>query len=150
MVYVKSFRSSRRILRDVERVLACNRPSFHGSPLEEVAGLLIEGNHYSWVGIYLALDDRHSSALLENSQAVHPGQVALPGTRKKIIVSMKIAGREIGHLSVESDRENAFAAEERVLLERVAGILARFLAGRGRYLALRAAKPGPVRKAAAA
>lgn len=147
---MKSFRSSRSLILEVERVLACSRPSFHSSPLEEVADILIEGRYYSWVGIYLAVDDRHSSALLENSQANHPGQVAVPGTRKKILVSMKIAGREVGHLSVESDRENAFGADERVLLERVAGVLARFLTGRGKYLVLRAAKPGLVPKAAAA
>jgi hypothetical protein len=41
-------------------------------------------------------------------------------------------------LSVESDREDAFGAEDRVLLEAVADTLARFLAGRGKYLARRA------------
>lgn len=147
---MKTFRSSRSLIADVERVLDDNRPSFHRSPLEDVADLLIEGRHYSWVGIYLTNDERHSSALVEDSQPIHLGQIAVPGTRKKIVVSMKIAAREIGHLAVESGRDNAFGAEERVLLERVAGILARFLAGPGKYLVLRAAKPGPVPRAAAA
>jgi hypothetical protein len=41
-------------------------------------------------------------------------------------------------LSVESDHENAFGAEDQVLLEAVADALARFLAGRGKYLVRRA------------
>jgi putative methionine-R-sulfoxide reductase with GAF domain len=146
---VKSYRSTSLVVADVQRALASNRPSFHHSPLEEVAELLIRGRHYSWVGIYLNVDNEHSSSLLETHPA-HPTQVAVPGTRKKILVSMKVAGREIGHLNVESDRENAFGSEERVLLERVAGMLARFLAGPGKYLVLRAAKPEPTPKAAAA
>jgi putative methionine-R-sulfoxide reductase with GAF domain len=145
---VKSYRSSQKILADTERVLVRSRPSFHGSPLEEVAELLSEGRRYSWVGIYLTLGEQSSSPLLETPH--HPAQLADPSTVKKILVAMKIAGRELGFLSVESDRENAFGAEERVLLERVAGMLARFLAGPGKYLALKAGKPEPSPKAAAA
>ena len=115
-----------------------------------MADLLIQGRHYSWVGVYLTQDNDHSSALLKDSHPNHPGQMAMAGTRKKMVISMKIAGRELGHLAVESDRDNAFGSEDRVLLERVAGMLARFLAGPGKYLVLRAAKPGPVPKAAAA
>jgi hypothetical protein len=63
---------------------------------------------------------------------------------------MKIAGREVGFLSVESNRENSFGSEDRVLLERVAELLARFLTGRGKYLVRKAAKPRPIPKAAAA
>ena len=146
---MKSYRSASSVVADVQQTLASNRPSFHHSPLEEVAELLIRGRHYSWVGIYLSVDSAHSSALIETNPQ-HPGQLAVPGTCKKILVTMKVAGREIGHLNVESDRENAFGSEERVLLQRVAGMLARFLAGPGKYLVLRAAKPEPAPKAAAA
>ena len=147
---MKSYRSARCLISEIQRVLAGSRPSFHHSPLEDVAELLVKGRHYSWVGIYLSVDSSHSSTLWENTHAVHPGQLAVPGTRKKILVSMKVAGREIGYLNVESDRENAFGSEERVLLERVAGLLARFLAGPGKYLVLRTAKGEPTPKAAAA
>jgi hypothetical protein len=51
---------------------------------------------------------------------------------------MKLASRELGVLSVESNHENAFGVEDRVLLEGVADALARFLAGRGKYLARKA------------
>jgi hypothetical protein len=147
---VKPYRSTRSLLTEVERVLASNRPCFHGSPLEIVAGLLCEGRHYSWAGVYLTLDSKSSPALLQDAADLHPAQVAAAGTRKKILVSMKVAGREVGFLNVESDRENSFGSEDRVLLERVAGLLARFLTGPGKYLVRKAAKPSPVPRAAAA
>jgi putative methionine-R-sulfoxide reductase with GAF domain len=144
---VKSYQSTQKVVADIEALLSRNRPSFRRSPLEEIAELLASGRHYSWVGIYLTVE-QNSSAHVESS--VHPAHVAVPGTVKKIVVSIKIAGRELGFLNVESDRENAFGAEDRVLLERVAGLLARFLTGRGKYLVLKARKPGPAPKAAAA
>ena len=145
---MRPYRSTRSILADVEGLLDANRPAFNHSPLEDVAELLSEGRHYSWVGIYLTVDEKSAPALLEN--AVHPAQFAVPGGRKKIIVAMKIAGREIGFLNVESDRDHAFGSEERVLIEQVAGRLARFLAGPGKYLVRKAAQPAPKPKAAAA
>lgn len=145
---MKPYLPARELLCEIEQVLAENRPSFHHSPLEKVAELLAEGRHYGWVGVYLTMDEKSSPALLEN--LVHPAQFAAAGTRKKVIVSMKIAGREVGFLNVESDRENAFGSEERVLLERVAGLLARFLVGPGKYLVRKAAQPQPAPRAAAA
>jgi len=144
---VKPFRSTRDLLADVEQLLAENRPSFHDSPLEKVAGLLAEGRHYGWVGIYLTLEKQLAMPLLPNA---HPAQFEASGTRKKVIVTMKIAGREIGFLNVESNRENAFGADERVLLERVAGLLARFLTGPGKYLVRKAGEPEQKPQAAAA
>ena len=142
---MRTYRSTRELLADVKKVLAENRPSFRRSPLEEIAGLLCEGRHFSWVGIYLTLDEKSSSALLEEA-LIKPNQVAVQGTRQKIVVAMRVGGRELGFLNVESDRDYAFGSEEQVLLERVAGMLARFLAGpRGKYLVLRAARFSPNR-----
>lgn len=59
-----------------------------------------------------------------------------------MLISMKLASRELGLLSVESDREDGFGAEDRVLLEAVAEVLARFLTGRGKYLARKARLAG--------
>lgn len=145
---MKPFRSTRDLLANVEQALADNRPSFHDSPLEKVAGLLAEGRHYGWVGIYLTLEEQPAMPLLPN--AAPAARFEALGTRKKVIVAMKIAGREIGFLNVESNRENAFGADERVLLERVAGLLAKFLTGPGKYLVRKAGEPEPKPKAAAA
>ena len=128
--------------------MAENRPSFHHSPLEKVAELLADGRHYSWVGIYLKLDEKSVPALVENF--VHPAEFAVAETHQRVIVSMRIAGREVGFLNIESDRENAFGSEERILLERVAYLLAKFLVGPGKYLLRKAAQPSSAPRAAAA
>jgi len=131
---LKAYRSTRRLLADIEGVLAASQPSFHHSPLDDVIELLCRGRHYAWVGIYLAVGPgtpQHS--LSAGSEALDQG--ALPESRSKVLISMKLASRELGILSVESDDQNAFGVEDRVLLEAVASALARFLAGRGRYLA---------------
>jgi hypothetical protein len=134
---LKVYRSTRQLLADVERLLAASRPSAHHSPLEDVIDLLCRGRHYAWVGIFLAVgEDTRQPSLGAESDT--PGEFRFPETRSKILISMKLASRELGVLSVESDRENAFGAEDRVLLEGVADILARFLTGRGKYLARRA------------
>jgi putative methionine-R-sulfoxide reductase with GAF domain len=147
---VKPYRPTATVLADIKLALSTNRPSFHHSPLEVVAGLLCEGRHYSWVGIYLMLDEKSSPALLDNAVGVNPGQLAVAGTRKKMLVAVRIAGRELGFLNVESDRENTFGSEDRVLLDRVADLLARFLTGPGKYLVRKAGKSAPAPKAAAA
>jgi len=149
---VKMYRATKAILADIQRTLAA-KPSSYRSPLESVAGLLCEGRHYSWVGIYLTLDRKSAPALLQGANELQPHQIANPSTRKKVIIAMKIAGREVGTLNVESPHEDSFGSEDRVLLDRVAGLLARFLTGAGKYLVRKAARPAsesPVPKAAAA
>ena len=131
---MKTYRSPRALLTDIERRLAANRPSFHQSPLEDIAELLSHGRHYTWMGIYLVVGGSVAQPLLGAGGVPHPEQMARAETRSKLLVSIKLAGRELGVLDVESDRENAFGSEDRVLLENVANRLARFLTGRGKYL----------------
>ena len=134
---MKVYRSTRQLLADVEGVLAASQPSFHHSPLEDVIELLCRGRHYAWVGIFLAGGENAPQYPLGAGSDVR-AQAALPETRSKVRIGMKLASRELGVLCVESDRENALRVEDRVLLEAVADALARFLAGRGKYLARRA------------
>jgi hypothetical protein len=135
---LKTYGSAREVLAEVKRRLASNKPSAHRSPLFDVIELLCEGRHYTWMGIYLLVGPNTPQQLLEAGRHPNPGQLALPETRSKILVSMKLAGRELGVLDVESDRENAFGSEDRVLLEDIATALARFLTGRGKYVVRKA------------
>ena len=139
---MKTYRPARELLADVERLLANTRPSFHESPLDEVVELLCAGRHYTWMGIYLVAAQKNE--LLSKGADPHPGQTALPGSKSKILISIQIAGREVGLLDVESDREYAFGTKDRVLLENVADVLARFLTGRGKYLMRKARIPAGV------
>jgi hypothetical protein len=131
---LKVYRSTRQVLADIEGILATSQPSFHHSPLEDVIELLCRGRHYAWAGIYLAVGGNGAQHSLSAGADI-PHHVELPETRSKIIISMRLAFREVGVLSVESDHENA---EDRVLLEEVADAVARFLVGRGKYLARKA------------
>src|SRR5438105_6172057 len=54
--------------------------------------------------------------------------------KSEIIVPIKRAGRVVGVIDVESDRPNAFAYADQVLLRRVAMQLARFFTADGRLL----------------
>jgi len=134
---LKVYRSTRQLLADVERMLALSWPSARHSPLEDVIDLLCRGRHYAWAGIFLAVGENNPQQSVGAGSDL-PAEVALPETRFKILISMKLASREIGLLSVESDRENGLGAEDRVLLERVADVLALFLTGRGKYLVRKA------------
>lgn len=135
---LKVYRPTRRVLADVERLLAASRPSARHSGLEDVIDLLCRGRHYAWVGIFLAVGEGAPQQSLGAGRDAAAAEVALPETRSKILISIKLASRELGVLSVESERESAFGAEDRVLLEAVADSLARFLTGRGKYLARKA------------
>ena len=65
-------------------------------------------------------------------------KLRLPETRSKVLISIKLASRERGVLSVESDRESAFGAEDRVLLEAVADYAGPLPYRPGKYLARKA------------
>ncbi len=134
---MKSYRSTRQLLADVQHVLAATQPAFDHSPLEDVIDLLCRGRHYAWVGIYLAVRENGSQPSL-GAGGDAPDRLALPETLSKILISIKLASRELGVLSVESNHENAFGVEDRVLLEGVAHQLARFLSNRGKYLSRKA------------
>ena len=134
---MKVYRPTRHLLADVECLLAARQPSIHHSPLEDVIDLLCRGRHYAWVGIFLAVERTGSQQSL-GVGGDPPAKVALPETRSKILISIKLASRELGLLSVESVCENGFSADDRILLEAVADTLARFLTGRGKYLVRKA------------
>jgi hypothetical protein len=134
---LKVYRSTRQLLADIEGILATSQPSFHHSPLEDVIELLCRGRHYAWAGIYLAVGGNGAQHSLSAGGDI-PHHVELPETHSKILISMRLAFREVGALSVESDHENAFGTEDRVLLKEVADAIARFLVGRGKYLARKA------------
>jgi hypothetical protein len=133
---VKVYRPARQVLADIECALHA-KPSPYQSPLEKVVDLLCRGRHYTWAGIYLAVSANFTRQLA-GGRDPHPSQMAQPETRSKILISLGVAGHELGILDAESDRENAFGAEDRVLLESVANRLALFLTGPGKYLARKA------------
>ena len=161
---MKTYRSTRELLAEVKQLLAGRDVySSRVSPLDRVVEALYEGRHYFWIGIYLVVGERvvrqvfrgpvppcHSFALGKGNvgttgQAgvvkVVPDVTADPTysmcfveTKSEIVVPVKIAGRILGVIDVESDQLDAFGMHDQILLELVAEELARFLTSRGKYL----------------
>jgi L-methionine (R)-S-oxide reductase len=140
---------------------------FQESPLVQVARLLQNGRQYFAVTIFLEAGGRllrvasagpaprcdsmrlgegnvgeaakTGAAKVVADVSRDPQYVAVfPETRSELVMPIKIGVHIIGVIDVESDRLNAFAYEDRVLLEKVSTVLAQFLAGTGKYLVMKA------------
>lgn len=175
---MKVYRSPQKVLAEVERVLASSRPAFRKSPLDEVVKVLYEGRHYFWIGIYLVAGRKVERQAFRgpvppcHSFEFGKGNVGTTGqtgilkvipdvaddptysmcfieTKSEIVVPIKISTRILGGIDVESDRKNAFSPAERILLKKIAMVLARFLSVRGRYLVRRAADKSASKQATA-
>jgi hypothetical protein len=142
-VAVKTYRPALELKAAIKHLLESSTPSFHGSPLKEVLDLLCTGRNYSWAGIHLVTGADISEV------GHHPEKMALPESRTKILVTIKLASHEFGVLAVESDLDHGIGPQDRVLLEQVAGSLARFFAGPGKYIVRKAAMPRSISGSAA-
>ncbi len=136
---------------------------FQESPLVQVARLLQKGRQYFAVTIFLEAGGRvlrvASAGPAPRCAAMrlgegNVGQAAKAGmakvvpdvtrdpqyvkvfseTRSELVMPIKIGVHVSGVIDVESDRLNAFSYKDRVLLQKVAIVLAKFLSGRGKYL----------------
>lgn len=160
------YRSAREVLADIQRAFDA-KPDPRHSPLEHTVELLYQHRGYFWIGIYLVLGDKvvrqafrgpvppcHEFAFGKGNVGttgqtglvkVIPDVTADPTysmcfieTKSEIVVPIKIAGRTLGVIDVESDRLNAFGPADRVLLKTLAMKLARYLTSNGKWLVRRA------------
>jgi putative methionine-R-sulfoxide reductase with GAF domain len=140
---------------------------FQKPPLVQVARLLQKGQQYFAVTIFLDAGDRWlrvaSAGPAPRCAAMrlgegNVGQAAITGmakvvpdvsrdpqyvavfarTRSELVMPIKIGVHVSGVIDVESDRLNAFSFQDRVLLQQIATVLARFLAGPGKHLIMKA------------
>ncbi|MGA2001143.1 MAG: GAF domain-containing protein [Terriglobales bacterium] len=140
---------------------------FQESPLAQVARLLQKGRQYFAVTMFLDAGGRllriASAGPAPRCAAMrlgegNVGQAAKTGapkvvpdvsrdpqyvavfaeTRSELVMPIKIGAHVSGVIDVESDRLNAFSFQDRVLLHKIATLLARFLAGPGKYLIMKA------------
>ncbi len=123
---------------------------------EAVDVLHDEFEHYSWVGIYLVEGDDLVLGPWQGPQATEHVRIPVgqgvcgaaaasgetevvddvnadsrylacfPSTRSEIVVPIALEGRVVGEIDIDSDRPAAFGEDDRVLLERVALIVAPF------------------------
>jgi L-methionine (R)-S-oxide reductase len=144
-------------------MLAAFSPANDASPLDEVLKLLYDHRQYFWIGIYFALGYKVVRQAMQGPMPpchefefgkgnvgttgqtglvkVIPDVTADPTysmcfmeVKSEIVVPIRIGGRTLGVIDVESDRPNNFGSLDRVLLEGVASMLARFITSRGKVL----------------
>ena len=159
----KRYYPPRELLKLCEGVLAGFSPATDASPLDEVLELLYDHRNYFWIGIYFVLGDKVVRQAMQGPMPpchefeVGTGNVGTTGqsavtkvipdvtadptysmcfleVKSEIVVPIRIGGRTLGVIDVESDRPNNFGSLDRVLLQGVAAMLARFLTARGKVL----------------
>ena len=139
---MKRIRSPREVLACLDRALAAKAgPVKSGSPLEKTVEILYDQRRYFWVGIYLVAGERVERQAFRgpvppcHSFAFGKGNVGTVGqnglvkvipdvsqdptysmcfleTKSEIVVPIKIVGRVLGVIDVESDRADAFGPLE--------------------------------------
>ena len=153
----KHYRSAHDVLLSVKQLLVPGPRVNAEEALQKVVDELYQGRGYFWIGIYLAAGDKvirqcfrgpvppcHSFALgvgnvgtvsqtgvtkvIPDVSADPTYSMCFLETKSELVRSIKIGSRILGVIDVESDRFDAFGSQERVLLEQVAKLLARFLA----------------------
>ncbi len=159
----KRYYAPRQLLKVCEETLAAFQPAKDKSPLDELLKLLYEHRDYFWIGIYFVLGDKVVRQAMQGPMPpCHEfefgrGNVGTTGqmglvkvvpdvtadatysmcfleVKSEIVVPIRIGGRTLGVIDVESDRPNNFGFADRVLLQGVAAMLARFLTSRGKVL----------------
>jgi GAF domain-containing protein len=143
------YRPPRELLAELEQVLARKYSPTDDSPLDQTAELLHVGRHYSSVSLSLVAGGRAERQVFRSS--VPPSsETRSELTQSSLSQPIKLVGRVLGVIEVESDRPDAFGPKDRVLLKQVATRLARFLTGRGKYLVRKAREAAAAHAAAAA
>jgi hypothetical protein len=146
---VKTYRSPRDLLADVEAVLRQphrikNSPHFaatyspagspHTAVVERVARLLYEGRHHGWVAIDL---DTSNGPVRLASCGPAPAAGAdkrRSNDREQFAVFIKIATRSLGKIMVRAADGEQLNATDRMLLIEITERTARFLTGPGHYI----------------
>jgi L-methionine (R)-S-oxide reductase len=161
------YRSARDLLAEIQQALDAKPAPRAATPLDKTVELLYQHRGYFWIGIYLVVGEKVVRQTFRgpvppcHEFAFGKGNVGTTGqtglvkvipdvsedptysmcfiqTKSEIVVPIKIAGRTLGVIDVESDRVNAFGPADRVLLKTVAMKLARYLTSKGKWLVRRA------------
>ena len=165
----RRYHSTSDVLATLKKVLVFKPAAAPADILDQAVEVLYKGRGYFWIGIYLAAGDKVARQCFRgpvppcHSFALGVGNVGTAGqtgvtkvvpdvsadsiysmcfveTKSEIVLPVKIATRILGVIHVESDRLNGISRQERVLLEQVAKLLARYLTTDQGKLLLRKAR----------
>jgi len=158
----KRYYSARELLQACEELLATFSPA-DASPLDELLKLIYDHRRYFWIGIYFVLGNKVVRQAMQGPVPPchvfefgkgNVGTTGLSGLTKvipdvtadatysmcflevksEIVLPIRIGGRTLGVIDVESDCPSNFGSRDRILLESVAAMVARFMTGRGKVL----------------
>jgi GAF domain-containing protein len=158
----KRYYSVKELLQSCEELLATFSPA-DASPLGELLKLVYDHRRYFWIGIYFVLGGKVVRQAMQGPVPpcrvfeFGKGNVGTTGqsgltkvipdvtadatysmcfleVKSEIVVPIRIGGRTLGVIDVESDRASNFGSADRILLEGVAAMLARFMTTRGKVL----------------
>jgi GAF domain-containing protein len=159
----KRYYSPQDLLKACAELLDAFAPATEASPLDAVLKLLYGHRNYFWIGVYFVLGNKVVRQAMQgpippcHEFEFGKGNVGTAGqtglvkvipdvaadatysmcfleVKSEIVVPIRIAGRTLGVIDVESDRPSNFGSQDRVLLEGVAALLARFMTGSGKVL----------------
>jgi hypothetical protein len=129
VVTVKTYRSAKQVLSQIQPLIRELRPSPHQpSALVRVAKLLHDGRNYDKVAISLEAGGQVVRSAVCGPDLETPGGPR----RSELRLPIQILTQHLGTLSAESHA--GFTGEDRVLLKESASLLARYLTTNGRYL----------------
>jgi putative methionine-R-sulfoxide reductase with GAF domain len=136
---VKIYRTPQELEARIETALA-RKAGSQTTPLDEVAEILGDGRHYSWIGIYLVAGEIAKSS---PSRA----RTASRATQTHAVVPVALGQHVYGAMEVQSEKGKVLSGQDRILLKRVAERLAKYLHGPGAWLVRKAreaaAEPSP-------
>lgn len=133
---IQRYKSAHDVLESVRGKLASaatSSPSpWNQDVLQQVVDILSHGRGYSWVGIYLGVEDTAGAAnanSVARAESIFdaPGGARFPESKSEIVVPIRIGSRTLGMIDVESGRAGALGRQERTLLGQVATALAQYL-----------------------
>lgn len=145
---IRRFQSAHAVLHSVKAKLALSATSAvahssHPQVLDEVVDILCDGRGYSWVGIYLAVQQDNATQVNSSAAPRLTGTARFPETKSEIAVPIRLGTSILGMIDVEVDRPNALHRQERVLLTQVAAVMAQYLTTSAGKLLLRQARKQP-------
>jgi putative methionine-R-sulfoxide reductase with GAF domain len=151
---------SRKLVGQMERILAQKPAPGKDTPLEQLIDLLYRHRGYSSVGIYAVLGEKilglayrgpalpcleialgkgPIGAVVQSGQmSVSHLQLKFEGTDSRVqaelVVPIRLASRVLGAIDIESDRPDSLGYDDQVLLKRVAALLAHYLTSNGKFV----------------
>jgi putative methionine-R-sulfoxide reductase with GAF domain len=161
---MKRYRTPREVLAESVQVLSAKtKAPGRNTPLQGVVDVIASGRHYFWTAIYLVVGERVMLHAASGPVCLRPvvklgegivGTVAKRGayilepdvstnaeylrafaeTKSELAVPIKIGTHVLGVINFEHRQTHGLSTEDRVMAEKIAHQLARFLSVRGQYV----------------